>query len=220
MRVQPVRLTLSLVATAGIAVAVTLLFLGMRSVMGVGGYCASGGPYQIRVECPHAIDWLLPVSVIGGVLCLFVFLVSSPDAVRRWAILAWTGLFLALGWNFFDFGLPWQGHPGEPVWIVLGFVFLVLALSPIVPVLRSGRRASGQAPGDEQVDFVARSGHGDAFTWEWSSASRSEADSEVGTVAGVAIAAALQRLAQLHRTGELTDAEYAAAKQALLEADQ
>ena len=33
-----------------VAVGLTVLFLGMRSVMEIGGYCASGGPYEIRQE--------------------------------------------------------------------------------------------------------------------------------------------------------------------------
>lgn len=136
--------------------------------MDVGGYCASGGPYQIRVECPHAIDWLLPVSVIGGIACLFVF--------------------------------------------------LVLALGPVVPALRSGRRASWQPAADELGDLVKRSGQADSFTWDWSL--RSSPEQDVDAAAGAAIVAALQRLAELHRSGELTDAEYAAAKQALLEGER
>ncbi|MEZ5189817.1 MAG: hypothetical protein R2717_02260 [Schumannella sp.] len=33
----------------------TLLFLGSTVVMGLGGYCASGGPYVIETQCPDAV---------------------------------------------------------------------------------------------------------------------------------------------------------------------
>ena len=46
-------LVLYLVGVAGIAAGITLLFLGMRAVMDVGGMCAEGGPYVIEQHCPE-----------------------------------------------------------------------------------------------------------------------------------------------------------------------
>jgi len=37
-----------------VAGGITVMYQAMRAVMEVGGYCASGGPYEIRQECPDA----------------------------------------------------------------------------------------------------------------------------------------------------------------------
>ena len=58
-----------LVGIAGLAFSLTILWLSMRAVMGIGGACASGGPYVPAVECPDAVVALTPVSIFG----LFIF---------------------------------------------------------------------------------------------------------------------------------------------------
>ena len=42
-----------LLGTAGLAFSISLLWLGMRVVMGVGGFCAEGGPFVIAVSYTH-----------------------------------------------------------------------------------------------------------------------------------------------------------------------
>ena len=44
-----------LLGIAALAFCIALLWLGMRAVMDLGGFCASGGPYEIAVECPDAV---------------------------------------------------------------------------------------------------------------------------------------------------------------------
>ena len=50
------------VGVGGIALCITLVFLGMRAVMDVGGACADGGPYVSAQGCP---DGLTPALLLG-----------------------------------------------------------------------------------------------------------------------------------------------------------
>ena len=43
-----------LVGVAGLAASLTLLLLGMRSIMAIGGACAEGGPYGSRSAARRA----------------------------------------------------------------------------------------------------------------------------------------------------------------------
>src|SRR3712207_7813523 len=50
------------VGVAGMAACLTLVFLGMRAVMDVGGACADGGPFVIDTPCPDGVPLLLTRS--------------------------------------------------------------------------------------------------------------------------------------------------------------
>ena len=92
----------------GLAFTMTILWLSMRAVMGIGGFCATGGPYVPAVECPDVVVALTPLSIFG----LFIF-----GGLAAWGgaslgggwigliALGWPALFLSLGWNFLEFGL-------------------------------------------------------------------------------------------------------------------
>ena len=54
------------VGVAGLAMCLTLVFLAMRAVMDVGGFCAEGGPYVIETHCPEGV----PLVLIGGIFGL------------------------------------------------------------------------------------------------------------------------------------------------------
>src|SRR6478609_6363401 len=61
-------LLLYLVGVYGVAFALTGVWLGMRSVMDIGGSCASGGPYQIATPCPAGVDVLLTLGIPLGIV--------------------------------------------------------------------------------------------------------------------------------------------------------
>ncbi len=44
----------------------TTLYLTAFTVMSIGGYCASGGPYQIEVQCPDNVLAFTPWNIFGG----------------------------------------------------------------------------------------------------------------------------------------------------------
>ena len=51
------------VGVGGLLLCITLVFLGMRTVMDVGGACADGGPYVSAQPCP---DGATPALFLGG----------------------------------------------------------------------------------------------------------------------------------------------------------
>ena len=57
------------VGVAGLAMSLTLVFVSMRAVMDVGGFCAEGGPYVIETHCPEGV----PLLITGGIFGLFIF---------------------------------------------------------------------------------------------------------------------------------------------------
>ncbi len=62
LRQLATRSLLTFVSLAGVSAGLTWMFLGMRSVMQIGGSCGSGGPYEIATPCPEGI----PIIMIGG----------------------------------------------------------------------------------------------------------------------------------------------------------
>lgn len=206
-----------LLGMGGLAFTLTILWLSMRVVMGIGGFCASGGPYVPAVECPDVVVALTPLSIFG----LFIFgglaLWGGSDLGGRWAALislGWPALFLSLGWNFLEFGLwPPGGAPGEIVWswLFCAVIFGLMGGVPLVVGLRgvtmaaSGHRS--YAGGRVLIDP----------NWLRPKASPSNAAPPGEAADDADVAGRLERLANLHRAGDLTDAEFEAAKRATLD---
>jgi hypothetical protein len=152
-----------LVGVAGLAMSITLLWLGMRSVMDVGGACADGGPYVSAQSCPDGA----PLATVGGMFGLFLFggLITwkGSSIGGGWgsiALLGWPALFLSLGWNFFEYGFNPPAPPGQSPgwewgWIVCGVVFGLMGGIPLLLGLaiadadfrthRRGDRGTGSA---------------------------------------------------------------------------
>jgi hypothetical protein len=93
-------------------VALTNLYLGMRGVMRLGGFVASGGPYEIAHQAPGWI-WIMPVSIFVGLISVFVsFGAGGKLGGPNLMALAWSALFTSLGWNFMEFGFSPPGGQG------------------------------------------------------------------------------------------------------------
>jgi hypothetical protein len=128
------------------AACITLLALGMRDVMEVGGRCASGTTaFEIRQECPEGTGAVV-IGAFLGVVAAFIWAgaASQLPAARRLVLLAWPGLFLALAYNFFDFGFnPPDGFEPGTSWasVGLGVMFVAMGVLPLLallsPTLRS-----------------------------------------------------------------------------------
>jgi hypothetical protein len=104
-----------------------VLFQIALAVMALGGYCASGGPYVIAVECPDNA-WLAPVSIwvgIGAVLAGIALTAGFGTPVVGWA---WTILFVGLGGAF----LASFVTAGDIVGLIVGVMFVVMGLVPFV----------------------------------------------------------------------------------------
>mgnify|MGYP001149551442 CR=1 FL=1 len=52
------------------ALSFTLLFLVSYTVLALGGSCASGGPYEIAVQCPEGVAAFAPLSIFGGLIAV------------------------------------------------------------------------------------------------------------------------------------------------------
>jgi hypothetical protein len=141
---------------AGIALgtmSVTLLFLGMRAVMDVGGACADGGPYVSAQPCPNGV----PLAMIGGMFGLFgaaglIVWFGSQIGKAAAAIVAlgWPALFLALGLNFMDYAFnPPDGEP-TPVWgwLIPGVLFWLIGGAPLAVGLLAWREARAGRAGN------------------------------------------------------------------------
>ena len=112
----------------------TALYESMRAVMDVGGACASGGAYEIRQACPKGVGWVIPVSIFGMFAAgIFTFLGVFDEGGPRPYVFAWSALFLALGWNFLDYGFnPPDNHDTVWGWVICGIVFVVMGGAPLL----------------------------------------------------------------------------------------
>lgn len=132
---------LYLLGVAGLTASLTLLFLGMRAVMDVGGFCADGGPYVIETHCPEGVGVLMPFSIFGGLGSLALILWKGGMIGRRYgalALLAWPALFISLGWNFLEYAI-WPPGPDGGIawgWLIPGVMFVIMGAVPLLAALR------------------------------------------------------------------------------------
>ncbi len=80
--------------------ALTQLWLGMRVLMSIGGFCAEGGPYLVTTPCPKSLTTFTPLSIIVMIAGRGLYLSSQFSKGPKWDFLFWTILFISLGWNF------------------------------------------------------------------------------------------------------------------------
>jgi hypothetical protein len=224
---------LYLVGVAGLSASLTILWLGMRAILDVGGYCAEGGPYVIAQHCPADTALLIPLSIFAGLGSAALMAWEGAKLGSPWAALvglAWPALFISLGWNFLEFAfLPPEGMNGVQLgWLIPGVLFVVMGAVPLIAFLPGGKTWSAAA---------AKSTFGDAEQGEYDvDRQRERLVNDLAAYArkdalrqqGGAIAAAvtddsdsdlvtkLERLDALHRSGALTYDEFQKAKAALL----
>lgn len=113
--------------------ALTNLYLGMRGIMRLGGFVASGGPYEIAHPAPAWV-WVMPVSIILGLIAVFTSMaagkkIGGPNLMA----LAWSALFISLGWNFLEFGFsPPMGEGLAWGWLIPGLIFIPMGAIPLL----------------------------------------------------------------------------------------
>jgi hypothetical protein len=214
----PGRRPFSLVATSGVVASLavvsaclTILFLAMRSVMDVGGFCAEGGPYVIATPCPKGVPGLMLGGIWIGMIAVFVYRwqASKAGAVSL-VLLLWPALFLSLGWNFLEYGVspPFDGGLAWG-WLVPGVLFVLMGGIPLLWAVPEMVRRDSRP--HNLVGAALREGV--AASRQFASERRivDAPFEEEGLVDE------LERLARLHRRGSLSDSEYEAAKRRLLE---
>jgi hypothetical protein len=113
-----------------------LIYQAASILSGIGGYCASGGPYVIATSCPDVVLWAFPVGFIGVFLSWGVALVFQRGFAAPVLVWGWPILFIGLGIEFF-LSIPTSGLV---VAIVCGGLFVIMGLAPLIFELRAGPR--------------------------------------------------------------------------------
>jgi hypothetical protein len=228
-----------LVGIAGLAFAMTSIWLGMRSVMDIGGSCGSGGPYEIAVQCPANVDVVMtlafPLGFLGAGLIIWKGSRLGAAYVGLVA-LAWPALFLSLGWNFLEYAFrPPDGHGGigegiELGWLIPGVIFVIMGGVPLIGWIAAkghGRVVPGIAATQTPVQLnelsramreVARNARRRASASSTVAEALAAPEPGTGPAESRSLVAELERLASLHDSRALTDAEYDQAKLLLLSA--
>lgn len=130
----------------------TTLFLATRALLGVGGRCAVGGPYEIRTECPPGVAIATPLSIFVALAGLILHIMGSLQfpGPRLW-VYAWPALFGSLAVNFIDFGLVRPVDGIVVSFVVVGALFVAMAVIPF----RLSRGMPRVGVGAERPDGVA-----------------------------------------------------------------
>ncbi len=133
----------------------TLLFLSAQVVMGLGGFCASGGAYVIQTECPDVVAWATPISIFGGLIAIGIGAIVAKGFGTPLIAWAWPVLFIGLGTAFELAAFATGFTADDIVFLLLGIMFFVMGAIPLVIELRAGPQRS----------FLgATDAHGDRFT--------------------------------------------------------
>lgn len=201
---------------AGVTAAITMLFLGMRSVMEIGGFCAEGGPFEIARRCPEGIPLVMVSSILGGLVLFGLYWWNAAKSdVPSLAALAWPALFISLGWNFWEFGLNPPGSDGvELGWIIPAVLFVAMGGLPLLIVLPAlVRRFTGSGPPRNR-------GAADPLSSTPAVSGRATASEPTSSIEeSTDLITALERLDALHRSGALDDEEFEKAKERILRAE-
>lgn len=227
--VEALRATVAVFLTlAGVSCGLTILNLGGRAVMDVGGACASGGPYVVAVECPEGVPLMMMAGIWGGLVFVGLYVrATSKHHVPTLVGLLWPALFLSLGWDFLDYGIDPPGGGGLVWgWLVCAALFALIGGLPLLfmvkPVLGQFGRKGPDAPPQAKVlvptrtkvkelRAVAKAGASGSLPREEGPRPPSAApDGDESMVD------ALERLGALHQSGALSDHEFEDAKRRVL----
>ena len=127
------RYFLTWLGLAGFAMALTWLYLGMRAVMDVGGFCAEGGAYAIEVHCPQGVAWKMPLSILGLFVFGIIYILYLVPQAFNFTYLFWSALFGSLGWNFTEYTVrSFQAGEGSVGWLICAVVFMLMAIGPLL----------------------------------------------------------------------------------------
>lgn len=215
--VSPKRALWILGALFLVSAGLTLLFLGMRSVMDIGGACASGGPFVPVRPCPEGVPALMIGGIWVGMLAAFAYGGATiGTGIPSFVGLFWPALFMSLGWNFLQYAFnPPFGEGPVYGWLVPGIVFELMGVIPLYLWLRY---AGFKAQATYRVRSILAPPGGKAVADAIRAAveNRRAAVMTSGDTTQPNLVAELERLDQLHRSGALSDSEYEKAKRRLL----
>lgn len=142
------RIAASAVSWFGFSLFFSLLYQVALTVIGLGGFCASGGPFEIAVECPEAVVAFAPTSIVGGLICVGVGAFLSNGFGAQLPTWAWAILFVGLS-------VPFAIGGGVSNWFVCA-LFVVMGATPLI--LELGANAA-------RVFLGTRAATGEAFAF-------------------------------------------------------
>lgn len=225
-RYGPADVAVYLFGVALLAACLTLVFLGMRSVMDVGGFCAEGGPYQIQTHCPEGVAVLLPLAIFGGIGAAALMARKGAQIGGGYVALvglAWPALFISLGWNFLEYAL-FPTPPDSGIvwgWLIPGVIFVIMGGFPLLALLPS--RRTGASRGGGLSGLMGTSGTGGTDSRADLRIARKRLLNDLVTTAhergwGVQddVVTKLERLASLRSSGAISEDEFEQAKRAVL----
>jgi len=117
----------------------TLLAVGASIVMGLGGFCASGGAYVIQTQCPDVVVWTTPLSIFGGLIAVGIGVIVASGFGTPLVSWAWPILFIGLGLAFLGSGIT-AGVDGI-TFDLLSVMFILMGGVPLVLELRADPQA-------------------------------------------------------------------------------
>ncbi len=138
------------VSWAAYTMSFTLLYLSMSAVMGVGGFCAEGGPYEIETHCPDGTTFFLPVSIYMGLAAVAISVFVARGLGASLSLFAWPVLFIGLSLNFILAGLTMYGW--ELTGMGTGVVFFLMGAAPLIAWWRQPGNLSAAVAGTSHLD--------------------------------------------------------------------
>jgi len=104
-------------------------------VIGIGGSCASGGPYVNATPCPSGVLTFAPLGVVGTLAAVGISVVVAQDFAAPLYAWFWPLLFTGLGVVFLLGALSGVGIVSN---LLVAVVALAMGLGPLVLGLRAG----------------------------------------------------------------------------------
>jgi hypothetical protein len=199
---------------AGVALgtlSITLIFLGMRAVMAIGGACADGGPFVPVRPCPEGVPLAMTAAIFGLFGSVGLIVLFGSRFGGGWgglALLGWPVLFISLGWNFLEFGVqPPDGSGLAWGWLICGVVFVLMGALPLVVGVVTVRSVGGVSSRPAGAAPLAR-----AVAQRMVPRRTVPSGGVARPDPGDELVERLERLAELHRRGDLSETEFQAAK--------
>src|SRR3954462_1835220 len=143
----------------------TLLAGGASIVMGLGGFCASGGAYVIQTQCPDIVVLTTPGSIFGGLIAVGIGVVLASGFGTPLVSWAWPILFIGLGLAFLGAGIG-TGLDGI-VFDLLAGMFILMGGVPLWLELRADPQGFflGSTNADGRTFVTRDTGHRSIYSF-------------------------------------------------------
>jgi hypothetical protein len=131
-----------------VAACLTVVSLGLRAVMEIGGACSEGGSRVISRPCPQGVTLLVTAAIwigVGATAWIASWAVPRPGLQPQTLVApAAAGL---LAWNFAEFGLGIGPDRGVNwLWLAIAVMFVAMGVFVLVASRRMVWRSSAIVP--------------------------------------------------------------------------